>query len=165
MPPSMMPLSRRQVLAATAVTTVGIAVGGCDRWPGRAHLGPSSPAVQATEARRRRAGAPVRQVALTAAPVTLELAGRPVPTWAYNGSVPGPLVRVRAGEVLRARLDNRLPEATTIHWHGVALRNDMDGVLEVTQPPVQSGGQFTYEFTVPAPGTYFLALLTDLWVS
>jgi multicopper oxidase len=154
MPPRMQ-LSRRQVLAAAAVAAAGMAVGGCDRRPGRGRVGPSSAAVQATEARRRRAGAPVRQVALTAAPVTLELAGRPVTTWAYNGSVPGPLVRVRAGEVLRARLDNRLPEATTIHWHGVALRNDMDGVPEVTQPPVQPGGHFTYEFTVPAPGTYF----------
>jgi hypothetical protein len=124
-----MPLSRRQVLATTAVATMGIAVGGCDRQPGRGRVGPSSPAVQATEARRRRAGAPVRQVALTAAPVTLELAGRPVTTWAYNGSVSGPLVRVRAGEVLRARLDNRLPEAT--------------------QAPVQPGGHFTDEFTVP----------------
>jgi FtsP/CotA-like multicopper oxidase with cupredoxin domain len=150
-----MPLSRRQVLATAAVAAAGIAAGGCDRRPGRGRVGPSSSAVQATEARRRRVGAPVREVALTAAPVTLELAGRPVTTWAYNGSVPGPLVRVRAGEVLRARLDNRLPEATTIHWHGVALRNDMDGVPGVTQPPVQPGGHFTYEFTVPAPGTYF----------
>src|SRR6266496_4416829 len=103
--------------------------------------------------RRRRPGAPVREVALTAAPVTVDLAGRAVITWAYNNAVPGPLVRLRAGEVLRARLGNRLPEPTTIHWHGVALRNDMDGAPDMTQPPVRPGGRFTYEFTVPDPGT------------
>jgi FtsP/CotA-like multicopper oxidase with cupredoxin domain len=97
----------------------------------------------------------VRRVALVAAPLTLDLAGRPVATWAYDRTVPGPTLRVRAGEVVHAELTNRLPEPTTIHWHGVALRNDMDGAPGMTQPPVQPGGRFTYQFTVPDPGTYW----------
>ena len=152
------PLSRRRFLAAAAtVTAAGLAGGACTSKPdSRARVvGPSSGVVGQAEARRRRPGAPVREVALTAAPVTVDLAGRAVITWAYNNAVPGPLVRLRAGEVLRARLDNRLPEPTTIHWHGVALRNDMDGAPDMTQPPVRPGGRFTYEFTVPDPGTYW----------
>jgi FtsP/CotA-like multicopper oxidase with cupredoxin domain len=62
---------------------------------------------------------------------------------------------VRVGEVLRVRLDNRLPEPTSIHWHGVVVRNDMDGVPGVTQPPVAANSRFVYEFTVPYAGTYF----------
>ena len=55
-------------------------------------------------------------------------------TWTFNGELPGPELRLRAGEVLRARLENRLPTGTTIHWHGIALRNQMDGVPGLTQP-------------------------------
>jgi FtsP/CotA-like multicopper oxidase with cupredoxin domain len=150
-------LSRRQVLAAAATTAAGLALGACTGRPDRRArvVGPSAGVVGQAEARRRRPGAPVRQVALTAAPVSVDLAGRTVTTWAYNDTVPGPLVRLRAGEVLRARLDNRLGEPTTIHWHGVALRNDMDGAPGMTQPPVAPGGRFAYEFTVPDPGTYW----------
>jgi multicopper oxidase len=115
----------------------------------------SSPAVAAAERSRRRPGARVHQLTLSAAAAGLDLAGRQVTAWAYNHTVPGPLLRVRAGEVLRVQLDNRLPEATSIHWHGIRLRNDMDGVPDMTQPPVQPGSRFTYEFTLPDPGTYF----------
>src|SRR5262249_6110852 len=64
--------------------------------------------------------------------------------WAYNGQVPGPELRIRLGETLRVRFTNRLPQATTIHWHGVRVPNAMDGVPYVTQPPVEPGGSFTY---------------------
>jgi multicopper oxidase len=152
----MQPVSRRQFLAVAAATaTVGLA-GGCSLIPTRSRpVRASSPAVAAAEARRRRPGAPVHQFTLTAAPVGLDLAGRQVTAWAYNHSVPGPLLRVRAGEVLRVQLDNRLPEATTIHWHGIRLRNDMDGVPDMTQPPIPPSSGFTYEFTAPDLGTYF----------
>ncbi len=122
-------LSRRQVLAAAATTAAGLTLDACTGKPDTSArvVGPAAGAVGQAEARRRRPGAPVREVALTAAPVTIDLGGRSVTTWAYNNTVPGPLVRLRAGEVLRVRLDNRLDEASTIHWHGVALRNDMDG--------------------------------------
>jgi FtsP/CotA-like multicopper oxidase with cupredoxin domain len=94
-------------------------------------------------------------VALRAAPATVDLGGRTVRTWTFNGELPGPELRLRAGEVLRARLDNRLPVATSVHWHGIALDNRMDGVPGLTQPPVEPGEGFDYEFSVPDPGTYF----------
>ncbi len=148
-------LSRRRLLLASGAVAAGLAAEGCSAVRGGRAIGPGSPAVAAAEARRRPARAQIREVTLTAAPTTLDLAGRPAATWGYDDAVPGRLVRLRAGGVLRAQLANRLPEPTTIHWHGVALRNDMDGVPGVTQAAVAPGGRFTYEFTVPDPGTYF----------
>jgi FtsP/CotA-like multicopper oxidase with cupredoxin domain len=69
--------------------------------------------------------------------------------------VPGPELRIRLGETLRVRFTNHLPEATTIHWHGVRVPNGMDGVPSVTQPPVEPGGTFTYEFTPKDAGTFW----------
>lgn len=92
---------------------------------------------------------------LTARPVSLDLGGRTVATWAYDGALPGPLVRATAGDFLRLTLDNQLPADTTIHWHGIRLPNAADGVPGLTQDPVKTGGKFVYEFTAPDPGTYF----------
>src|SRR5690606_19193567 len=64
-------------------------------------------------------------------------------------------LRARAGDLLRVEVDNQLPAETSVHWHGLALSNDMDGVPGLTQDPIAAGGRFTYEFTVPDPGTYF----------
>jgi len=85
----------------------------------------------------------VRDVTLTAGPAVIDLAGTSANTWAYNGSVPGAEVRAKAGEVLRAKVANNLPEPTTVHWHGLALRNDMDGVPGLTQAPIAPGTTFT----------------------
>jgi multicopper oxidase len=65
---------------------------------------------------------------------------------AYNGRVPGPLLRVRYGQTLRARYVNRTGGPSTIHWHGMILPNDMDGVPDITQKPVPDGGEFVYTF-------------------
>jgi FtsP/CotA-like multicopper oxidase with cupredoxin domain len=81
--------------------------------------------------------------------------GRPMRVWAYNGRVPGPELRVRLGETVRVRFTNRLPQATTIHWHGVRVPNDMDGVPTPTRPPIQPGQSFTYEFTPKDAGTFW----------
>ena len=98
----------------------------------------------------------VVEVELIAAPATVDLgAGRPVEVWAYNGSVPGPTLRLRLGDTLRARFTNRLPAPTTIHWHGVRVPNAMDGVPGVTQPPVRPGETFVYEFTPKDAGTFW----------
>jgi FtsP/CotA-like multicopper oxidase with cupredoxin domain len=147
--------SRRRFLGVAAAATMGVAGGGCGITGRSRPVGPAAKEVAAAEARRRRHGAPVREVALTAAATAIDLAGRAVTAWAYNHTVPGPLLRVRVGEVLRVRLDNRLPEPTSIHWHGIVVRNDMDGVPGVTQPPVAANSRFVYEFTVPDAGTYF----------
>ncbi len=75
--------------------------------------------------------------------------------WAYNGTVPGPVLRVRQGGRLRVQVDNRLGEGTTVHWHGIRLPNAMDGVPNLTQPPIGSGESFVYDFTLPDAGTFF----------
>ena len=85
-------------------------------------------------------------------------AGEPYPetsVWCYDGTVPGPEIRLRQGERLRAVVDNKLSEDTTVHWHGVRVPNAMDGAPYVTQPPIEPNGSFTYEFTVPDAGTYW----------
>jgi len=78
-----------------------------------------------------------------------------VSTWAYDGRIPGVPIRVSAGEQVKAVLANRLAADTSIHWHGVALRNDADGVPHVTQDPIAAGASFTYRFTAASPGTYW----------
>jgi len=117
-------------------------------------IGPGSPQVAAAEAARHATGGTVPAgVAPQAGQV--DLGGPVVPTWSYAGQIPGPEIRVRRGQVLEALLVNRLPAETTVHWHGVAIRNDMDGVPGMTQAPVASGAEFTYRFAVAEPGTYW----------
>ncbi len=80
--------------------------------------------------------------------------GRRVKAWAYNHQVPGPQIRVREGDRVRVNLTNKLPESTAIHFHGLELPNDQDGVPFITQPPVKPGESYTYEFTVPNAGSH-----------
>ena len=80
--------------------------------------------------------------------------GRKVKAWAYNGQIPGPQIRVREGDRVRIHLTNRLQESTVIHFHGLELPNDQDGVPFITQPPVKPGESYTYEFTVPNAGSH-----------
>jgi FtsP/CotA-like multicopper oxidase with cupredoxin domain len=75
--------------------------------------------------------------------------------WCYDGSVPGPEIRLRQGERLRVAVENRLSEDTTVHWHGLRIPNAMDGAPYVTQPPIQPEDTFTYEFTPPDAGTFW----------
>ncbi|WP_071933056.1 multicopper oxidase family protein [Halodesulfurarchaeum formicicum] len=76
-------------------------------------------------------------------------------TWVYNDQFPGPELRAKAGDVVAFELQNELPAETTIHWHGVPVANEMDGVPQVTQQPVAGGESFTYKFRAEPPGTYF----------
>ena len=98
----------------------------------------------------------VREWTIVAAPATVEVfEGRRLEVWSYDGRVPGPTLRVRLGETVRVTLKNQLPVPTTIHWHGVRLPNAMDGVPNVTQPPVAPGESFVYEFTPKDAGTFW----------
>ncbi|EFH32152.1 multicopper oxidase [Streptomyces pristinaespiralis ATCC 25486] len=98
----------------------------------------------------------LRGLSFTATPATVGIGGgRTVRTSTYNGELPGEEVRITAGDTLELTLANHLSEPTTVHWHGIALRNEMDGVPEVTQPPIRPGGSFTYRFRAPHPGTYW----------
>src|SRR3990167_2169299 len=78
-----------------------------------------------------------------------------VTAWAYNGMVPGPLIRVTEGDKVKILVKNNLPEATTIHWHGVLVPNNMDGIPDETQKPIQPGESFTYEFVAKPAGTFW----------
>ena len=149
--------TRRQLLAGAAGTVAAAALSGCTRGsrPAATAVLADSAHVAAAERRRRAPNATLVPVRLTAQQSEVDLGGLTVRTWTYGGTIPGPTLRVRRGDVLQVRLDNQLPDPTTIHWHGVALRNDMDGVPDLTQPAVQAGRQFGYEFTVPDAGTYW----------
>ena len=80
--------------------------------------------------------------------------GQKVEAWAYNEQIPGPLLRVTEGDKVRVIINNKLPESTAVHFHGVILPNNMDGVPFITQPPVKPGASFTYEFTAKNPGSH-----------
>jgi FtsP/CotA-like multicopper oxidase with cupredoxin domain len=80
--------------------------------------------------------------------------GRTVEAWTYNEMVPAPQIRVREGDRVRVVLKNELPESTAIHFHGLEIPNDQDGVPFITQPPVKPGASYTYEFTVPNAGSH-----------
>jgi FtsP/CotA-like multicopper oxidase with cupredoxin domain len=92
---------------------------------------------------------------LVAEPITHEVApGLTIETWGYNGGTPGPLIEVVQGDRVRIYVTNRLPEATTVHWHGVFLPSGMDGVAGLTQKAIPTGATFRYEFTFDRAGTF-----------
>ncbi|MEW2400444.1 multicopper oxidase family protein [Streptomyces sp. NPDC046862] len=150
---------RSMLLAGLGLAGAGAltACSGDSRSVGSALAGPSGAAVAAAEKKRTSSGRE-RKLTLTAAPARIDLGGGVTPkTWAYDGRSPGREVRLSAGDTLVAELSNQLPDRTptSIHWHGLALRNDMDGVPPATQTAVRAGSTFTYRFIADAPGTYF----------
>lgn len=98
----------------------------------------------------------LKEFHLVAEPVTTEfLPGKTVQVWGYNGSVPGPMIEVEEGDRVRIVVDNHLPEMTSMHWHGLEVPIKMDGVPGISQPPIQPGERYVYEFTVHQNGTFF----------
>jgi manganese oxidase len=97
----------------------------------------------------------VKEFHLVAEPVVREMApGFKAHLWGYNGQSPGPTIEVVEGDRVRLFVTNRLPEVTSVHWHGQRLPNGMDGVTGLTQPPIAPGKTFVYEFTARRPGTF-----------
>lgn len=93
---------------------------------------------------------------LTAAPIQWEVSpGKVVRAYAFNGMIPGPVIRVNQGDRVRIIVQNNLPEPTSVHWHGQELPNDQDGVPDLTQPMIPSGGTHTYEWTAASTGTHW----------
>jgi FtsP/CotA-like multicopper oxidase with cupredoxin domain len=102
--------------------------------------------------------AAIREVRLRAAPGGIRLLPRPageVAAWCYNGTVPGPEIRVRQGQRLLVEVENGLAEETTVHWHGVRVPHAMDGVPHLTQKPIGAGERFAYEFDAVDAGTFW----------
>ena len=97
----------------------------------------------------------VKEFHLVAEPVVRELApGMKANLWGYNGSSPGPTIEAVEGDRVRIFVTNKLPEHTTVHWHGVLVPNGMDGVGGLTQPHIPPGKTFVYEFELQRAGTH-----------
>ena len=98
----------------------------------------------------------VKVFRLVAEPVRTEFVpGRVVDVWGFNGSMPGPSIEVTQGDRVRFIVENHLPESFSMHWHGVEVPIEMDGVPGLTQDPIPPGGRFVYEFTLHQHGTFF----------
>ena len=153
--------SRRQLLIAGGSALVLAACGPTGRSSspaatvGGSVVGPTDPSVEQRDAQRRTAGAATVRATITAAPTKVNIGGLDVDTWAFGDRPSAGGLRAKVGDVIEARFVNELPTANTLHWHGIALRNDMDGVHDLTQPAVAPGSEFTYRFTVPDAGTYW----------
>ena len=97
----------------------------------------------------------VKEFHLVAEPVIREIApGMKAHLWGYNGQSPGPTIEVVEGDRVRIFVTNRLPEVTSVHWHGQRLPNGMDGVSGLTQPAIEPGKTFVYEFEAKRAGTF-----------
>lgn len=155
-------LPRRTFLAGSLAAGAGLALSACGRTvtaPAGLQTQPTAvptslnDAIKAAEAARPHTGRTV-SATLTPGPITVDLGGKVVNTLGYAQSVPGPLIRANVGDELQVRLVNKLGKPTSMHWHGIALQNDMDGAMPAT-PNVPADATFTYTFSVPDAGTYW----------
>lgn len=135
-------LSRRRFVEGVALAGVG-AAGGLFGFMGRA---------AAVEAQKALTG---NQFDLTIGSVPINITGRARTATAVNGSVPGPVLRIREGEMVTINVANRLDEPSSIHWHGIRLPNSMDGVPGLTFKGIMPGETFTYRFPIIQSGTYW----------
>jgi multicopper oxidase len=146
-------LSRRGFIAAGIAG--GLTLAGC----GNSKPGPPtaaslmSSAINAAEAARPHTGQTVT-ANLTPQVTQIDLGGPVVRTMAFGNTIPGPLIRAKIGDELVVNVSNQLGQPTSVHWHGIALRNDMDGAAPAT-PNIDAGQDFTYRFSVPNSGTYW----------
>ncbi|MFD7005225.1 MULTISPECIES: multicopper oxidase family protein [Rhodococcus] len=158
-------LSRRRVLQWGAGAALLGLTGACARSDDtEAAIGPDSPEVRAyaeSEERRFPGGRPIAYE-LSATQSDVDIAGTRTAAWLYNTQLPGPILRADVGDRVQVRFRNQLPDPTTVHWHGLAIRNDMDGVPDVTQAPIPAGTEFVYDFIPPDPGTYWYHTHGDL---
>ncbi|MGO9349759.1 MAG: multicopper oxidase family protein [Mycobacterium sp.] len=145
-------LTRRGFIAAGIAG--GFAVAACSQNPQPASSeAKMEAAIKAAEAARPHSGRTVTAT-LTSQQTDVDLGGVTARTLAFGSTIPGPLIRANIGDELAITVQNRLSEPTSVHWHGIALRNDMDGVEPAT-PNIHAGQDFTYRFSVPNAGTYW----------
>ena len=147
-----MRLSRRSLLLSAAASAGGGLLAACSGKPSTPSPGFVLPAQSPMTPP---AGKQIVVHTLTPRATTIDVGGPTMNTWAYGDTVPGPLIRATAGDLVRITVDNQLPAETSIHWHGIALRNAADGVPGLTQDPIKQQSRFVYEFVAPDPGTYF----------
>lgn len=160
----MTPWATRAQLPSTAMTALMLLAGCMDHMDGMGDMGnlPDVIELAASEGPFETAIASdldpaddVVEVELEAQESKIEIAsGREVRLWTYNGVLPGPRIEAKVGDTVRIHFRNSLPEETTIHWHGLRVPNEMDGVPRL-QTPIAPGEAFTYEFVVPDAGTFW----------
>lgn len=150
-----MTLSRRSLMLSAAAVTGGALLSACAGTPSSDGPATSRFILPSQTPLSPRPGKRVVQHRLTPQATTIDLGGTTVNTWAYGDTVPGPIIRATVGDLLRITIDNKLSVDTSVHWHGIALRNAADGVPGLTQDPIRTGTTFLYEFVAPDPGTYF----------
>jgi FtsP/CotA-like multicopper oxidase with cupredoxin domain len=98
----------------------------------------------------------VKVFRLTAEPVQRKIAPfKTIDAWGYNGTCPGPTIQIQQGDRVRVIFENKLPESTSIHWHGLEVPIEQDGIPYISQKPVAPGEKYVYEFTVHQEGTFF----------
>jgi FtsP/CotA-like multicopper oxidase with cupredoxin domain len=98
----------------------------------------------------------VKVFRLTAEPVQRKIAPfKTIDAWGYNGTCPGPTIQIQQGDHVRVIFENQLPESTSIHWHGLEVPIEQDGIPYISQKPVAPGEKYVYEFTVHQEGTFF----------
>jgi FtsP/CotA-like multicopper oxidase with cupredoxin domain len=95
------------------------------------------------------------EIDLTAKLADVQVEGKTVRAWTYDGGIPGPLIKTHVGDRLIVHFKNQLDDPTTVHWHGVRVPIEMDGVPEISQPEVKKGESFTYDFVVRDAGLYW----------
>ncbi|MGV8012147.1 multicopper oxidase family protein [Mycobacterium kansasii] len=145
-------LSRRGFIGAGIAS--GLALAGCGH--SQTHSAGEAAMAAAIDAAERARPHSGRTVTASLVPqqAEIDLGGPIAHTLAYGNTVPGPLIRAAVGDEIVVAVTNRLDRPTSVHWHGIALRNDMDGVVPAT-PNIEAGHDFTYRFSVPDPGTYW----------
>jgi len=148
-----MAITRRSLFSSTFAASVAALIAG--RRAEAQHRGGRTPVItpNGTTLPYRMIGG-VKEFHLIAEPVKREFAtGLDVNCWGYNGVTPGPTIEAFEGDRVRILVTNKLPEGTSIHWHGFILPNGMDGVTGLTQPKIEPGETFAYEFTLKQSGT------------
>lgn len=175
------PISRRNfVTAAGAVASLPVLTAACGKLEGVLDNAATKSTASAAPAERNQSYVPVevpgipklpfemdgnvKVFRLTPEPVTIGfpdmsdgmgMKPRPIYAWGYNGSVIGPTIECVEGDTVRIIVENKLPDPTSVHWHGLHIPLSMDGVVGFSQKPIPPGGTFVYEFTLEQHGTYF----------
>jgi FtsP/CotA-like multicopper oxidase with cupredoxin domain len=144
-------LTRRRFVIAAVGAGAALGVAACSSPGAPVGEGPT----RLASATPRATTGTTRRLTLRAQPITLDLGGTVVQTWGFGDSVPGTAFRATAGDRITVDFHNDLPEAASVHWHGLAIRNDMDGVPGVTTPETPPAGTFAFDFVVPDPGTHW----------
>jgi CopA family copper-resistance protein len=144
-------LDRRSLLRAAAVGGLGLGAGGL--FPAWAQTGSHG----ASHGVAAKTGQTLsgEEIRLTVAESAFRVDGRAGHAITVNGTIPGPLIRLREGQNVRLVVDNRLDEDTSIHWHGLIVPFQMDGVPGVSFPGIRARSTFTYEFPIRQSGTYW----------